>query len=308
MFHDAGGARPAVPGNMAAVFLGIIKAFRFRRFVRPPCVLENLMAAHASPGAELPPQTSPALRVMPMPADLNTAGDVFGGWVMAMVDIAGALPAVRHARSRVVTVAVNSFVFRQPISVGDIVSFHADVASVGKSSITVDVHVFAERNPANPVVVKVTEARLTYVAVDAQGAKRVIGDSAPLCLVPPSSKELVLRMMPMPADLNPAGDVFGGWVMAMVDIAGAVLANRKARSRVATVAVDSFAFKQPISVGDIVSFHAEIVHVGKTSVTVDVEVFAERNPEHPVVVKVTEAKLTYVAVDAFRAKRHIDEA
>ncbi|MBP8217984.1 MAG: acyl-CoA thioesterase [Thauera sp.] len=114
--------------------------------------------------------------------------------------------------------------------------------------------------------------------------------------------------MPMPADLNPAGDVFGGWVMAMVDIAGAVLANRKARSKVATVAVDSFAFKQPISVGDIVSFHAEIVHVGKTSVTVDVEVFAERNPEHPVVVKVTEAKLTYVAVDAFRAKRHIDEA
>ena len=85
-------------------------------------------------------------------------------------------------------------------------------------------------------------------------------------------------------------------------------AIRVARSKVATVAVDSFSFKQPISVGDIVSFHAEIVHVGKTSVTVDVEVFAERNPEHPVVVKVTEAKLTYVAVDAFRAKRPIDGA
>ncbi len=266
------------------------------------------MVGHASTDGDVPPQTLPALRVMPMPADLNPAGDVFGGWIMAMVDIAGALPAVRLARSRVVTVAVNSFIFKQPVSVGDIVSFHADVASVGKSSIAVDVHVFAERNPADPVVVKVTEARLTYVAVDAHGGKRVVGEAAPLCLAPPSSKELVLRMMPMPADLNPAGDVFGGWIMAMVDIAGAVLANRAARSKVATVAVDSFVFKQPISVGDIVSFHAEIVHVGKTSVTVDVEVFAERNPENPVVVKVTEAKLTYVAVDAFRAKRPIDGA
>ena len=177
MFHDAGGARPAVPGNMAAVFLGIIEAFRFRRFVRPPCVLENLMAAHASPGAELPPQTSPALRVMPMPADLNPAGDVFGGWVMAMVDIAGALPAVRHARSRVVTVAVNSFVFTQPISVGDIVSFHAEIVHVGRTSVTVDVEVFAERNPEHPVVVKVTEAKLTYVAVDAFRAKRHIDEA-----------------------------------------------------------------------------------------------------------------------------------
>lgn len=266
------------------------------------------MVGHASPDADVPPPTLPALRVMPMPSDLNPAGDVFGGWIMAMVDIAGALPAVRRARSRMVTVAVNSFVFKQPVSVGDIVSFHADVASVGRSSITVDVHVFAERNPANPVVVKVTEARLTYVALDAQGAKRAVEHARVACLPPPSGKELVLRTMPMPADLNPAGDVFGGWIMAMVDIAGAVPATRVARSKVATVAVDSFLFKQPVSVGDIVSFHAEIVHVGKTSVSVDVEVFAERNPENPVVVKVTEAKLTYVAVDAFRAKRPIDGA
>ncbi|WP_374616494.1 acyl-CoA thioesterase, partial [Thauera aminoaromatica] len=120
------------------------------------------MSAASSPShPTTPPATEPALRLMPMPADLNSAGDVFGGWVMAMVDIAGALPAIRRARSHVVTMAVNSFVFRQPISVGDIVSFHADVVAVGKSSITVDVHVFAERHPADPVVVKVTEARMT---------------------------------------------------------------------------------------------------------------------------------------------------
>ena len=122
--------------------------------------------------SELPHDKQPALRVMPMPADLNPAGDVFGGWVMSMVDIAGAIPAVRRARSRVTTVAVNSFVFKQPVSVGDLVSFYADVSSVGRTSITVDVEVFAERDPENPVVVKVTEARLTYVALDDRGRKR----------------------------------------------------------------------------------------------------------------------------------------
>jgi acyl-CoA hydrolase len=257
---------------------------------------------------EIPPDAQLALRVMPMPADLNPAGDVFGGWVMSMVDIAGALPAIRRARSRVVTVAVNSFAFKQPVSVGDIVSFYGEVVAVGRSSLTVDVHVVAERNPAAPEVVKVTEARLTYVAVDADGTKRLIGPAevgreAGACPGTASDKPLVLRTMPMPADLNPAGDVFGGWIMSMVDIAGAVPAIHHARSKVATVAVDSFVFKQPISVGDVVSFHASISRVGNTSVTVDVEVFAERHPEHPVVVKVTEARLTYVALKEFQRKR-----
>jgi len=122
----------------------------------------------------LPQDKQPALRVMPMPADLNPAGDVFGGWVMSMADIAGAIPAVRRSRSRVTTVAVNSFTFKQPISVGDLVSFYAEVTAVGRTSITVDVEVFAERDPENPVVVKVTEARLTYVALDDKGRKRPV--------------------------------------------------------------------------------------------------------------------------------------
>mgnify|MGYP006375802265 CR=1 FL=1 len=121
----------------------------------------------------------------------------------------------------------------------------------------------------------------------------------------PTTKPLALRMVPMPADLNPAGDVFGGWIMSMVDIAGAIPAIRRARSRVATVAVDSFVFKQPVSVGDLVSFYADTVTVGDTSITVDVEVFARRNPENPEVVKVTEARLTFVAIDEFQAARHI---
>jgi acyl-CoA thioesterase YciA len=111
---------------------------------------------------------------MPMPADLNAFGDVFGGWVMAQVDIAGALPAMQRARGRIATVAVNSFSFNQPISAGDVVSFYAQVVKVGTSSITVDVQVYAERHPENPITVKVTEARLTYVALDASGNKRPV--------------------------------------------------------------------------------------------------------------------------------------
>lgn len=120
----------------------------------------------------LPEGKQPALRMMPMPADLNPYGDVFGGWVMAHVDVAGAIPAIRRARGRVATVAVNSFLFKQTVTVGDVISFYAEIAAVGRTSITVDVEVYAERHPEAPVIVKVTEARLTYVAVDAEGNKR----------------------------------------------------------------------------------------------------------------------------------------
>ncbi len=111
------------------------------------------------------PEGMPTLRVMPMPADANVHGDVFGGWIMAQVDIAGALPAVRRANGRVGTVAVNSFVFKQPVFVGDLLSFYAKIVKTGTSSITVNVEVYAERNRLQTETVKVTEATLTYVAV-----------------------------------------------------------------------------------------------------------------------------------------------
>ncbi len=110
-------------------------------------------------------------------------------------------------------------------------------------------------------------------------------------------RELVLRVMPMPSDANGNGDIFGGWIMAQVDIAGAVLPARVARGRIATVAVNQFVFKQAVSVGDLLSFYATVTRIGTTSVTVNVEVYAERNPADPQVVKVTEANLTYVAID-----------
>jgi acyl-CoA thioesterase YciA len=111
------------------------------------------------------PGKQPALRVVPMPADANQSGDIFGGWVMSQVDIAGSVPAARRARGRIATVAVNSFVFKQPVLVGDVVSFYAEITHVGRTSVTVDVQVYAERNPGKMICVKVTEASLTYVAV-----------------------------------------------------------------------------------------------------------------------------------------------
>lgn len=118
------------------------------------------------------PDRQPTLRVMPLPADVNQNGDIFGGWIMAQVDVAGAIPAMRRARGRVATVSVNSFLFKQPVSVGDVVSFFADVVRTGTTSITVNVEVYAERNPTEPIIVKVTEATLTYVAINQQGEKR----------------------------------------------------------------------------------------------------------------------------------------
>ncbi|MPM30569.1 hypothetical protein SDC9_77119 [bioreactor metagenome] len=113
----------------------------------------------------------------------------------------------------------------------------------------------------------------------------------------PTDKELVLRVIPMPGDTNSNGDIFGGWVMAQVDLAGSVLPARVAQGRIATVAVKEFIFKQPVRVGDILSFFARIVRVGNTSVNVEVEVFAERMDSQGTHFKVTEATLTYVAID-----------
>jgi acyl-CoA thioesterase YciA len=113
----------------------------------------------------------------------------------------------------------------------------------------------------------------------------------------PTDKELVLKVIPMPADSNANGDIFGGWVMAQVDLAGSVIPARLAKGRIATVAVNQFIFKQAVKIGDLLSFFAEVERVGTTSVTVKVEVYAQRMRQPEPVIKVTEANLTYVAID-----------
>ncbi len=124
-----------------------------------------------------------------------------------------------------------------------------------------------------------------------------MSNNSPEITVLPHDKELVLKVIPMPADCNANGDIFGGWVMAQVDLAGSVLPARRAQGRMATVAVNEFIFKQPVRIGDLLSFYSEITRVGRTSITVSVEVYAERMRSQGAYTKVTEAQLTYVAID-----------
>ncbi len=121
----------------------------------------------------------------------------------------------------------------------------------------------------------------------------------------PTDKQLVMKVIPLPADTNANGDIFGGWVMAQVDLAGSVLPARVIRGRMATVAVNEFLFKQPVRVGDLLSFFSEVVRIGRTSITVKVEVFAERFRTQGQYTKVTEATVTYVAIDEAGRPREI---
>ncbi|QNK75271.1 acyl-CoA thioesterase [Variovorax sp. PAMC28562] len=113
----------------------------------------------------------------------------------------------------------------------------------------------------------------------------------------PLDQELVLKVIPMPADVNANGDIFGGWVMAQCDLAGSVIPARYSKGRMATVAVNEFVFKQPVRLGDILSFYSKLVKIGRTSITVTVEVFAERFTAQGDYLKVTQATFTYVAID-----------
>lgn len=116
--------------------------------------------------------------------------------------------------------------------------------------------------------------------------------------------ELMLRTFAFPADANPAGDIFGGWLLGQMDIAGASLARRRAHGRVATVAVAQMNFKLPVFVGDEVSCYATLRKVGKTSVTIEVEAWSRRADDDNVV-KVTDGTFTYVAIGSDRRSRVI---
>ncbi len=138
------------------------------------------MSTNTSPaGIQLPTDEELVLKVIPMPADSNANGDIFGGWVMAQVDLAGSVIPARYTQGRMATVAVNEFIFKQPVRVGDILTFFSKLVRIGRTSITVKVEVYAERYSSQGNYLKVTEASLTYVAIDDQGRPRPIPVRAP---------------------------------------------------------------------------------------------------------------------------------
>ncbi|MCF8159296.1 MAG: acyl-CoA thioesterase [Polaromonas sp.] len=133
-----------------------------------------MSANTASSPVQLPKDEKLVLKVIPMPGDLNVNGDIFGGWVMAQVDLAGAVMAAPYANGRMATVAVNEFIFKQPVRLGDVLSFFGKLVRIGRTSITVKIEVYAERIGAQGKYIKVTEASLTYVAIDEQGRPREV--------------------------------------------------------------------------------------------------------------------------------------
>jgi acyl-CoA thioesterase YciA len=135
---------------------------------------DNSSRKNASQPVELPTDQELVLKVIPMPADCNANGDIFGGWVMAQVDLAGSVVPARYVDGRMATVAVNEFIFKQPVRVGDILSFFGKITRIGRTSITVKVEVYAERFRSQGRYIKVTEASLTYVAIDDRGQPREI--------------------------------------------------------------------------------------------------------------------------------------
>ncbi len=133
------------------------------------------MSQHSDrPAASLPTDKELVLKVIPMPADTIGNGDIFGGWVMAQVDLAGSVLPARLAQGRMATVAVNEFIFRHPVRVGDILSLVAKMERIGRTSMTVSVGVYAERMRHQGRYIKVTEAQLTYVAIDEEGRPRPV--------------------------------------------------------------------------------------------------------------------------------------
>jgi acyl-CoA thioesterase YciA len=123
----------------------------------------------------LPEGRDPVLKVPATPAHTNAGGDMFGGWLMSQIDIAGSIPAVLHARGRVVTASVKSMNFLRPVLVGDLISIYAEISQVGRSSMTVGIEAYAQRNAKSPECVKVSEAELVYVAIDDNGRPHPVG-------------------------------------------------------------------------------------------------------------------------------------
>jgi len=148
--------------------------FRFLQIVPMSATSSANLTA---PLKSLPADMELVLKVIPMPADCNANGDIFGGWVMAQCDLAGSVIPARHAKGRMATVAVNEFVFKQPVRLGDILSFYSKLERIGRTSVTVKVEVFAERFGAQGEYIKVTEATFTYVAIDDNGRPRPIVQS-----------------------------------------------------------------------------------------------------------------------------------
>jgi acyl-CoA thioesterase YciA len=140
--------------------------------------MTDTQAVHAPPVAETEPCGDLCIRTLAMPADTNQNGDIFGGWLLSQMDIGGGVFASKTAKSRTVTVAIEAMNFRKPVFVGDLVSVHASLVRIGKTSVTVHLEAWVLRRKEIHSIL-VTDGNFTYVAIDDQGRPQAIAQSEP---------------------------------------------------------------------------------------------------------------------------------
>lgn len=252
------------------------------------------------------------LRSIPMPADTITEDYISAGWLLSEMDKAGGRHAYNYVGDKTVTVGLDAMSFKKPVHVGDLVSFYTEIVRLGRTSLVVKVESSALRRDGSGAE-KVTEGYFAFVAIDgnrrpveianrvAEGLRqygrtddKAVSPGAPIEKI---AENLRMRTIPMPRDTNHIGDIFGGWLLSNMDLAGAKTAEPYAEHYAVTVGVESMNFHKPVLVGDEVSFYTRVLRTGKTSIAVKVETWARRkkNPDHDE--KVTEGIFTYVSVD-----------
>lgn len=258
-------------------------------------------------------------KVTPMPADTIADRIISAGWLLAQMDLAGGNRAYRYVGGRAVTVGVEAMEFKAPVYVGDDVTIYTEISNQGRSSVSIKIEAYAEQREGGRTR-KVTEGTFTFVHIDQNGKATPIDGAAPPS-APPAAKparakasatdvmahepelkkgqDLSLRTVPFPRDKNSNGDIFGGWVLAQMDLAAALRAGKFVQGPAVPVAINAMTFHRPVSELNEVSFYTQIEKVGHTSVTIKVEAWALRE-DLKRYEKVTEGNFTYVAIDKDR--------
>lgn len=252
-----------------------------------------------------------ATRVAMMPRDTNGQNCIFGGVLLSNIDIAGAIVARQACTAgliqRVVTRAMDPVEFTKPVLVNDILTCYGKVTRVGKTSIAVHVDVEVDRNG---VIIPVANADIVYVSVGddfrptpiACAPKSRRKTTAPAPKVAPTQhvgeRVLAIRKTMLPYETNGMGNIFGGVLLSHMDLAGSYVARRACANsyidRCVTRLMDKIEFKQPVHVNDVISCYGSVTRIGNSSVTVHVEVEADRGG---VIIPVTSADMVFVAVD-----------
>ncbi len=249
-----------------------------------------------------------------MPRDTITDDYISAGWLLSEMDKAGGKRAYQYTGGRVVTAGIDGMSFKKPVHIGDLVSVYTEIVRLGRTSVVVKIEAIALRRGTSQEE-KVTEGYFAFVAIGNDRAPMQITNRAAEAVngmpskkifsgpegeepIEKTEENLRVRAIPQPRDINHIGDIFGGWILEQMDLAGAKEAERYARNYAVTVRLESMSFHKPVFIGDEVSFYTKVAKIGNTSVAVKVETWSRRrHGKDYAEEKVTEGIFTYVCVD-----------